>query len=448
MRDVMMLGAMLVLVPLAFAKPFNAYLLWGWTALLSPTFYLFGFMQGLRYNLIFALIALGFWMLGKLDMKGKFTANSTSVLLTAFTIHVTISATIGYDGNLWNWITYEGFIKSVVFALMIPVFVTTRLRLHALVLIVCLALGFHGVVEGLKMVASAGSHKVRGIPTTMMSDNNHFAVGMCMVLPILVYMMLNLKDRLARFAAMAALGLTVLSVMGTSSRGGFLCLAVLAIWYALTSRRKVLGGFLVVVLAFLALQLAPDSWFERMESIKSAEQDTSFMGRVIAWKISTAIGLANPVFGGGLHAVQSAPVWHEFMYRTEFLSFIRTPAAEGYPRAAHSIYFEIFGDLGVLGFALFVGLIINAFMTARKIRRLVANRPELLWARDLSDGLKLAIVAYCVGGAGVSLGYFDLFYVLIMLIEALRQHVLVCIAPQQSETPINQLRTQPATGNA
>lgn len=448
MRDVMMLGAMLVLVPLAFAKPFNAYLLWGWTALLSPTFYLYGFMQGLRYNLIFAVIALGFWMLGKLDMKGKFTANSTSVLLTIFTIHVTISATIGYDGNWWNWIIYEGFIKSVVFALMIPVFVTTRLRLHALVLIVCLALGFHGVVEGLKVVATAGSHKVRGIPTTMMSDNNHFAVGMCMVMPILVYMMLNLKDRLARFAAMAALGLTVLSVMGTSSRGGFLCLAVLAIWYALTSRRKVLGGFVVVALAFLALQLAPDSWFERMESIKSAEQDTSFMARVIAWKISAAIGLANPVFGGGLHAVQSAPIWHEFMYRTEFLSFIRTPAAEGYARAAHSIYFEIFGDLGVLGFALFVGLIINAFMTARKIRRLVGNRPELLWARDLSDGLKLAIVAYCVGGAGVSLGYLDLFYVLIMLIEALRQHVLVCIAPQQSETPINQLRTQSATGNA
>lgn len=82
MRDVMMLGAMMVLVPMAFANTFNAYLLWGWTALLSPTFYLFGFMQGLRYNLLFAAIALGLWMIGKLDMKGKFSANGTTVLLT------------------------------------------------------------------------------------------------------------------------------------------------------------------------------------------------------------------------------------------------------------------------------------------------------------------------------------------------------------------------------
>lgn len=424
MRDIAMFAGMLCLVPLALSKSFNAYLLWGWTALLSPVYYLFGFMQGVRYNLIFAVIALGLWMLGKVDLKGKLSANSTTILLSVFMIHASLSAIFGYDGNQWNEVTYETFIKSAIFALLMPVFVTTRLRLHAVVLVVCLALGFHGIVEGLKMIISGGSHKVRGIATTMMSDNNHFAVGMCMVLPILVYLMHHLKDRLARFAAISALGLTVLSVISTNSRGGFLCLALLAVWYALTSRRKVLASFLVVFVAILAVQWAPDSWFERMESIKTAEQDTSFMGRVIAWKISTAVGLANPILGGGLHAIQAAPVWQEFMYRIDFLSFIRTSPAEAFPRAAHSIYFEVFGDLGVVGFCLFVGLIVNAFLTARHIRRLVFDRPELQWARDLSDGLKLSLVAFCVGGAGVSLAYFDLFYVVIMLLETLRQHVI------------------------
>ena len=446
MRDVMMFAAMLALVPLAFANSFNAFLLWGWTALLSPSFYLFGFMQGLRYNLIFAVIALGLWMLGKLEMKGKFNASSTNVLLIAFTLQVTLSACFAYDGNPWNWDVYQNFIKSVSFALMIPVFVSSRLRIHAIILVICLALGFHGVVEGLKVVVTAGGHRVSGIPTSMMSDNNHFAVGMCMVLPLLIYLMLNLKERLARLAAMAGLGLTVLAVMGTNSRGGFLCLAVLGIWYALTSRRKILGVFVVITLAFIALQLAPDSWFQRMESIKSADLDSSFLGRVIAWKISTAVGLANPIFGGGVHAIQSAPVWQEFMYRTDFLSFVPTPPPAPFPRAAHSIYFEIFGDLGVLGFALFTGLIVNAFITARRIRRLIGNRPELLWARDLSDSLKLALVAYCVGGGGVSLGYFELFYVLIMLIEALRQHVLSCSQPQEIKMGMHERPSTHALG--
>lgn len=430
MRDIAMFGAMLLLVPLAFSKSFNAYLLWGWTAMLSPAFYLYGFMEGLRYNLIFAAIALGLWMLGKDELKGKLSANSTTILVSVFTIQVTLSAIFGYSNSTWNWITYEGFIKSVIFALLMPIFVTTRLRLHALVLIVCLALGFHGVVEGLKMLASGGSHKVRGIPTTMMSDNNHFAVGMCMVLPILVYLMHNMKNRLARFGAMAGLGLTALSVISTNSRGGLLCLGGLAIWYALTSRRKVLASVLVIAIAICAVQLAPDSWFERMESIEHAEQDRSFMDRVIAWKISTAIGLANPFLGGGLHAIQSPPVWQNFMYKIDFLSFIPTSDPEQYARASHSIYFEILGDLGVVGLFLFIGLIINAFMTARHIRRLVLKHPELLWARDLSDALKLALVAYCVGGAGVSLGYFDLVYVIFMLMETLRQQVVFILEPQ------------------
>lgn len=448
MRDIAMFLAMLALVPLAFSNSFNAYLLWGWTALLSPAFYLFGFMQGLRYNLIFAVITLGLWMLGKVDMKGKLSTNSTTILLIVFTIHVSFSALFGYDGNYWNSIYYEGFIKSVIFAIFMPLFVTTRLRLHALVLVVCLALGFHGVVEGLKMIASGGTHKVRGIPTTMMSDNNQFAVGMCMVMPLLVYLMLNLKDRLARFAAMAGLGLTVLALIGTNSRGGFLCLAVLGAWYALTSRRKVLASVMVILLAVLAVQLAPDSWFTRMESIKTAEEDSSFMGRVVAWKVSTAIALANPWGGGGIHAIQSMSVWHEFVNRIEFLSFIPTPPPETTPRAAHSIYFEVLGDLGFVGFGLFISLIVNAFLTARRIRLLVVDRPELQWARDLSDGLKLALVAYCVGGAGVSLAYFDLFYVVIMLLEALRQHVIAATASQTTLKNCNVIHGEVVPGRA
>ena len=91
MRDIAMLLAMFALVPLAFANSFNAYLLCGWTAMLSPVFYMFGFMQGLRYNLIFAGIALALWAFGKLDLKGKLTANSTTILVALFVVHVTIS---------------------------------------------------------------------------------------------------------------------------------------------------------------------------------------------------------------------------------------------------------------------------------------------------------------------------------------------------------------------
>lgn len=111
------------------------------------------------------------------------------------------------------------------------------------------------------------------------------------------------------------------------------------------------------------------------------------------------------------------------MYRIEFLSFIWTPPPLPYARAAHSIYFEILGDLGFVGLSLFLAMIANAFLTARKIRQMVAHRPELVWARDLSDALRLGLIAYCVGGGGVSLAYLDLFYMTIMLMEVIRLRV-------------------------
>ncbi len=424
MRDIAMFFAMLALVPLAFKNSYNAYLLWGWTALLSPVYYLFGFMQGLRYNLIFAAIAIGLWLLGKVDLKGKISANSSTLLLIAFTFHVSLSALFGYDNNPWNVQVYEGFVKAMFFVLMMPIFVSTRLRIHALVVVICLALGFHGVVEGLKLISSGGAHKVRGIETSMLSDNNHFAVGMGMVLPLLIFLMIHLKAQIAKYAAAAGLILTVLAIVATHSRGGFLCISVVGLWYAFTARRKVFSFFLLAVISFLAFQMAPEEWFSRIETIKTADADESFMGRVIAWKVSTAVALVNPIFGGGLHAIQAAPVWQEFIYKLDFLSFISTPLPDAqHPRAAHSIYFEILGDLGLVGLLLFISIIINAFLTAARIRKLTTGEENLIWARDLADALRLALVAYCIGGAGVSLGYLELFYVIVMLLAVLHNHI-------------------------
>ena len=427
MRDLAMLLAMFVLVPLALTKGFNAYLLWGWTTLLSPTFYLYGFMQGLRYNLIFAVFAITLWLFGKANEYGRLTSNRTTVLLLAFTCHVTISAMFGYDTNYWNWIVFENFIKSIIFVLLMPIFVINLLRLHALVVVFCLSVGFHGVVEGLKFIITGGSHKVAGILTSMMSDNNHFAVGMAMVLPLLIYMAFNLQSKLGRLSAIAGMGLTVLSIIGTNSRGGFMCLAIVGLWYAATSRRKFRSAILVIVSAVIVVGFAPTSWFNRVESIKSAGEDSSFIGRVIAWKISTAVAVANPIFGGGLHAIQAGPIRQEFDDRIDFLDFIPTPPPEPFARAAHSIYFEILGDLGFVGLVLFLGLIVNGFLTAKNIRRLSDGRKNLLWARDLADALKLSLVAYCVGGAGVSLGYFELFYSILMILEVLRQYLITQI---------------------
>ena len=84
MRDMMMLAMMFLMVPLALSNSFAAYLLWGYTSLLVAKFYMFGFMYNVRYNLIFAAIALGMLIIGRLKEKGVLTANRTIVLLVVW----------------------------------------------------------------------------------------------------------------------------------------------------------------------------------------------------------------------------------------------------------------------------------------------------------------------------------------------------------------------------
>ena len=149
------------------------------------------------------------------------------------------------------------------------------------------------------------------------------------------------------------------------------------------------------------------------------------MGRVIAWKVSSAIAVTNPVFGGGFHAVQYQPIWDQFKAAPSLLGFMNLPIPEFSAKAAHSIYFEVMGDLGFVGLFIFLAILVHGVLSRFSIKRHAQGLgPGWIWARDLADMLMLAILAYMAGGAGVSLAYFEVIYMVVMLMELLRIHVL------------------------
>lgn len=421
----MMLGAMMIIVPLALRNAFAAYLVWGWTAVIVIPYYMYGFMGDLRYNFFFALVTLGLLALGKVQDKGTFTLNRTSALIIVFVLHGSMCAVLAPEGVLNNVSIYIDLLKSITFCLVMFFLVNSRLRLHAMLVVIALGLGFHGFIEGMKTLVSGGGHKVIGLPGSKMTDNNHFGVAIVMALPILLYLFQYSKMRIVRLGFLAALGTTALAVVGSNSRGAFLAMASFGAVLVVTSRRKVLASVLVGIGVALVLAFSPARWFERIETIGSAGEDASFLGRVEAWNISTAVAMQNPVFGTGFHGGQSLPVWHGVRPSSGWFSAIAPPVQRDAPRAAHSIYFEVMADLGFVGLFLFLALLFNAFRTAWEVRRLAnARGASMLWARDMADALGLSCMVYAVGGAGVSLAYFEMFYVVIVLLEVLRQCVL------------------------
>lgn len=423
MRDLMFAIAMLMVIPLAIVRPVNAYLVWGWTAVLIPTSYLFGFMQGARLNFLFAMIAILLVLFRRVDWS-LYKPNRTVWIYLLLLTHATIAFLLGFDGNKDNGTYYEVLAKVMVFCLLMPMFIHQRLHIHAMVMVIVFGMGIHGVLDGLKTLSSGGAHNMYGPRGSMIYDRNHLSTALAVVLPLAYFLYQYARHRIMRMGFLAAFALIVLAIMAGGSRGGFIALAVVGFWLILTSRRRWSTLLIVATLGSLLFVFAPERWTSRLSTIETADSDASFMGRVVAWKISAAIAVDNPVFGGGFHAVQYQPVWDRYKDAPSPLDFLNIEIPPFKAKAAHSIYFEVMGDQGFVGLLIFLGMLSHALYSRGSIKRMAQELgPRFTWARDLGDMLMLSVLAYMTGGASVSVAYLELIYMVVMLMEILRVHV-------------------------
>ena len=88
--------------------------------------------------------------------------------------------------------------------------------------------------------------------------------------------------------------------------------------------------------------------------------------------------------------------------------------------AAHSIYFQVLGEHGFVGLALFVLLWWLTWRSATWVRRTSASLPGMEATSRLVSMTQAALVGYFVGGAFLSLAYFDVPYDLLVVVVMLR----------------------------
>ncbi|HVJ52741.1 MAG TPA: putative O-glycosylation ligase, exosortase A system-associated [Aliidongia sp.] len=444
MRDILVLFALLATLPMVFRRPFVGVLLWAWVSFLSPEDYLYGFMQAVPLTKLVSGVTILCVLLSR--EKKNLYLDKVSIMAGLFAIVGLASSIFSETLYINSWEICERLLKVLVFCFLIQRLVRSQLRVHAVLIAICLGWGFHGAVEGLKVIVDGGNHHVEGL--TSFGDNNSFALGIVMVIPILMYLAKYSVLRPVKITYMAVAVLCAFSVIGTFSRGGFIGLVIIAIGMVMGSQRRIRNACCMAVVGIVLLSIAPASWYSRVDTIETANEDSSFMGRVIAWKISTLIALDNPLLGAGFHGVQDAAVWNK--YRTQFytLSFIPTDQPGDLARAAHSIYFEVLGDLGFTGFVLFLSILLISLANANRVRRLTRLHPHLEWAGSLASALRMSLIAYMISGAALSMAYFELFYVLMAVISLLRHMVEQEVAPAGLRKTVPQYapRQQPLVG--
>ena len=192
------------------------------------------------------------------------------------------------------------------------------------------------------------------------------------------------------------------AALGSYSRGALLAIAAMAgvLWWR--SDKKVVGAVLLVVASVVLLSFMPEQWWTRMETISTYQEDTSATGRINAWWMAWNLAKAN-FFGGG------------FMVSKPDVCALYSPIPLDC-RAAHSIYFMVLGEHGFVGLFLFLLLWFFVWRSAGRLRIQGKNLPQTQWLSHLGAMCQVSLAGYAVGGAFLSLSYYDLPYNIIILV--------------------------------
>jgi probable O-glycosylation ligase (exosortase A-associated) len=231
-----------------------------------------------------------------------------------------------------------------------------------------------------------------------------------MCLPIFLYLAREEPRRWLRLGLMATFFLSIVAVPFTFSRGGVLGLGAVLSVLLYNSRRRYLMLPIALIAAYSFIVFAPRAVIERMETVRTYEQDGSAMGRLRAWSMGVKIANDRPLVGGGFEVFKNVGTWTR--YEPEFQ---RT----GSGLDAHSIYFNMLGEHGYVGLGLFLALILSSLSTLRKLKKL-GQRDDVQWVANYACMLEASIAGYLVAGAFVSKSYLDFAYHIFVLVVILK----------------------------
>ena len=410
MRSLLIALDMLVLLGLSLTRPFVGVLLWSWIAFMNPHQLTYGFASQVPWALLTFLATVIGCFVAREPKRLPMTGVTVAMLL--FMIVITLDTAVAMAPQTDKvFEKYLLVIKGFTFILLTISLLTTRRRIHALVWLMVISLAFFGGKGGVfTIIHGGGGGRVQGPPETMIFDNNQLAVALLVTLPLMNFLRMHSAHRLVRLGLLVTMGLTLLSVLGSYSRGALVALAAVAIFFWLKSRRKVLYGVLVFGAVAGAVAFMPQDWVTRMQTIQTYQKDSSAESRFAMWHTAWLMAKKRPLTGVGFYGTYSRSVVDQFD---------RTSQA----RAVHSIWLELLAENGFPAFIIWLGINAAAALAARRIIRRTRDRPDLAWCADLARMTQVSMIAYLVGGTLLSLSYWDFYFTLLGVLTATEVYV-------------------------
>jgi probable O-glycosylation ligase (exosortase A-associated) len=248
------------------------------------------------------------------------------------------------------------------------------------------------------------THDGRG-PGSFVRDENDFALALCMGLtyPYFLAQQKGIRPALRMLYYGAVLAMLA-GIVWTGSRGGFVGLVCVAGYMFWLSRNKVRNLVVLLVLGAITFQFVPDSYVERIQTI-SDNEDGSRNERLLHWRIGWEMFADNPVLGVG---PQNYP-YHAGRYQVTLPDYQEGEKMLG-GRAAHSLWFVLLPEFGLVGTVLFLSIVLGLMLRLKSTESkltLLAENGDAEAETDvlLAKAMRASIIAYLTAGTFISVLY-------------------------------------------
>lgn len=419
MRDLLLTLILVGLLPVGLKKPFFGALMFALISLANPHRLTWGF----AYSMPWAMAYAGVTILGLLATQERRIGDSIKrylpVLLYLAWMGVTSIFALEPEDARARWVEVA---KVHVMCLVTLTLLTDWERVKQLIWVSICSVGFYGLKGGVFTLRSGGQELVWGPLHSAIQDNNHLAVGLVMMLPMMYWLYTDAKKRWLRWLIAFSALMSAVSIFGSHSRSAFLGIAAMSFFLLMKSQHKFAVGILTVITAIGLASFMPQEYWARMNTIKTYEEDASAMGRINSWHAGFNVANAR-ITGAGFE-------W----YKPEhFARYAPRPEAV---HSSHSIYFQALGEHGWPGLAMFLSIWAYVWLTCRRIiraRRKDATeegRSQALLARMI----QVSLIGFGVGGAFVNIGNWDMAYYLAISALATARVILAPSKASQTRT--------------
>ena len=343
-------------------------------------------LGAIRIVRVYMIVVIGYWLVAA---DKSWVSNRLNVAFAAFFLAI-ITAWVASPYAGAGDIVIEEFAKVGVFYVLVMSQVRDErnLRLMVVAVLACIALSMlHSLWEyrNGRHIWVTGTARMIGLDKTL-SDPNSFAASLIYVLPLTIPFWSMARSSRDTLLLLAYTALTTVCVLLTGSRTGFVGLMVVALALVLISRHRAKLALAMLVLAPVAWGLLPADRQNRFltlldPSYGPANAQQSAESRKVFFDIAFEQWQQSPLLGNGPDSFR---------------------VSSGTGMAVHSLYGQLFAEVGLVGMLAFAGVLACFVLNARDISQCYVGVP---WQQRgfpfwLSTAVLVSVLLLLVQGLG------------------------------------------------